>query len=83
MKSLLTILSLVVILTSCGSESGNQPIKNRNVSFRAKYTWLSTVSYNRYVDDEISIIEADSAYRAGDTIRLDQQGQYILLERVK
>lgn len=82
MKSLLTILSLILILTSCGSASGKQPVGNRNVSFRAKYTWISTVSFNRYVDDDISIVEADSAYRAGDTIRIDQS-QYILLERVK
>ena len=82
MKTIITTIFFCIVLVSCGSESGNQPVKNRNVSFRAKNTWISNVSYTRYVSDDISIVEADSAYRAGDTIRIDQT-QYILLEKVK
>lgn len=94
MKQLLIVLSLIGILTSCGSSySGNRKPKTagvipttnsgyRDVPFRAHYTWLSTVTYDRLVSDNVEIIYADSAFRAGDTILVGNK-DYILSERVK
>ena len=95
MKKLLTLLTLVLLLASCGSSySGNRKPKSqiveasktnndyRDVPFRAHYTWLSSVTYDRIVSDNVEIIYADSAFRAGDTILVGNK-DYILTERVK
>jgi hypothetical protein len=88
MKQFLSIIILAILLVSCGSKSGNRkPLSQlaaaeRDVPFRAHYTWISESTLNRYVSDEIEIIEADSAFRSGDTIRVSGR-QYILQERVK
>jgi hypothetical protein len=88
MKQFLFIMMLAILLVSCGSKSGNRVPKsqivaqNRNVPFRAHYTWISETTLNRYVSDEVEIIEADSAFRSGDTIRLAGK-QYILDQRTR
>ena len=93
MKKLLTLLTLVLLLASCGSSySGNRTPKSqiittktavyRDVPFRAHKTWFSTVTYDRLVDPTVKIIYADSAYRDGDTISIGND-DYILQERVK
>jgi hypothetical protein len=88
MKQFLSIIILATLLVSCGSKSGNRkPLAqlvaaDRNVPFRAHYTWISEVTLDRYKLDEVEIIEADSAFRAGDTIKVSGK-QYILQERVQ
>lgn len=82
----LTILLLCVALASCGSQSGkrepNLESDDRTVFFRAQHTWISTVTYDRLVNNKIEIISADSAFKPGDTITVDDV-DYILRERVK
>lgn len=84
---------MLIALASCSSSySGNripksQQVKQaantyRDVPFRAHYTWLSSVTYDRIVSDNVEIIYADSAFRAGDTILVGAK-DYILTERVK
>lgn len=92
MKQFLSIIILVILLVSCGSKSGNRvprtqvvaqnTTEDRNVPFRARYTWISETTFNRYVSDEVEIIKADSAFRSGDTIRLSGR-QYILEQRTR
>jgi hypothetical protein len=78
----LTILLLCVALASCGSKSGKKQPENRNVFFRAQHTWISTVSFDRLVSNNIEIISADSAFHVGDTITVNDS-DYIIRERVK
>lgn len=92
MKKSFAFLALIIVFASCGSSySGNRKPKSettkrtdtyRDVPFRAHHTWVSSVTYNRLVDDNTEIIYADSAFRAGDTILVGQK-DYILSERVK
>lgn len=95
MKKLTIALLVSIILVSCSSERSGDfkpvPITEENldyngrcVPFRAHETWFSTVTYDRIVDNNIQIIYVDSAFRAGDTVRLSEYGdEFILQERVK
>jgi hypothetical protein len=88
MKRLFVLLVIGITFASCSDQdvaySGpmNDSVDDRDVPFRAHKTWLSTVTYDRFVDHNVKIIYADSAYRDGDTISLGND-DYILLERVK
>lgn len=66
-------IGIALLMVSCSSK--------RDVRFRAK-----SINALGYVPETIYLIEADSAYKAGDTMLTDDisnNWRFILLERVK
>lgn len=71
MKLFLSLCILVTIVLGCRSNS-------RDVKFRA----VGLYSYANLTRSYVELVEADSAYKAGDTVYIGIS-KYILKERVK
>jgi hypothetical protein len=71
-KLIVLIISILTLFESCSSN--NRPTK----TVRAKAVWTSSIDYADHVNNEIELIEVDTLYKTGDTIRVGEDKWLII-----
>lgn len=77
---IVTVFIITMCLTSCETEGSGHKL-DTTARFRAKEAFYSSTNGEYISFGPMKIIYADSAYRAGDTVRINLD-DYVLYEKV-